>query len=719
MTAATMTLALMGNPNSGKTTLFNALTGARQHVGNYPGVTVEKREGGLTQDGRFWHIVDLPGTYSLTAYTEDEVVARNYLVGEAPDGVVAVLDATNLERSLYLVLQIMELGVPVVIGLNMMDEVRKAGTVIDTKKMTRLLGVPVVEMVARKGEGKKKLIDVARDHFENHVATPLHISYGHDLDLALDEMTSLANQSKFLTDLYPARWTALKYLENDPEVMDRGVSDMDIHTRLAGIAEHATAHCRTTMDTYPEAMIADSRYGYIKGLMKQGILHQAQELSERVRFSDRLDKVLTHPLLGPAIMFFIIYMMFNVTFVLGEIPMSWLESLFGLIADTATSIIPEGLFRSLLVSGVIDGVGGVLGFVPLIVIMFFQLSFLEDFGYMARMAYMLDRVLRSFGLHGSSVMPLIISGGIPGGCAVPGVMAARTLRSRKEKIATILVAPFMSCGAKVPVFLLLAASFLPGSGAVALFWITIAGWVMALLVARVLRSTVIKGKSTPFVMELPPYRIPTLRGVSIHTWERAWQYIKKAGTIILAISILLWAAMTFPALPLDRLQDYEIRQYAVETAIDLSEDQKFTELQALDNEQAGEGLRYSLAGRIGTVIEPVTSWAGFDWRTNIALLGGFAAKEVIVSTLGTAYSLGDVDPEEAAPLSHRLAKDSSWSVWTAISLIAFVMLYAPCFITVVAIGRELSWKWAAFSVTMNTALAFGVSVGIYQVGTLL
>ncbi len=277
----------------------------------------------------------------------------------------------------------------------------------------------------------------------------------------------------------------------------------------------------------------------------------------------------------------------------------------------------------------------------------------------------------------------------------------------------------MSCGAKVPVFLLLAAAFLPGSGAMALFWITIAGWILALLVARVLRSTVIKEEATPFVMELPPYRIPTLRGVTIHTFERAWQYIKKAGTVILAISILLWAAMTFPTLPLDRLQDYEIRRHAVETAMDLSKDHKHTALQSLENEQAGESLRYSFAGRIGSAAEPVTSWAGFDWRTNIALMGGFAAKEVIVSTLGTAYSLGNVDPEEAAPLSHRLAKDSSWSVWTAISLIAFVILYAPCFITVVTIGRELSWKWAAFSVTMNTALAFGISVGIYQVGTLL
>ena len=372
--------------------------------------------------------------------------------------------------------------------------------------------------------------------------------------------------------------------------------------------------------------------------------------------------------------------------------------------------------QSLVVSGIIDGVGGVMGFVPLIMVMFFLLSFLEDSGYMARMAYMLDRVFRAFGLHGSSVMPMIVSGGIPGGCAVPGVMAARTLRSPREKIATILVAPFMSCGAKVPVFLLLAAAFFPGSGAQALFWITLAGWGAALIVAKVLRSTVLRGDATPFVMELPPYRMPTLRGLCIHTWERAWQYIKKAGTVILAISILLWAAMTFPGLSSERVAAFEAERGRIEGSLTLTAAAREQALLELDNVQSGETLQNSAAGRLGTALEPVTKWAGFDWRTNIALLGGFAAKEVIVSTLGTAYSLGEVDPEEAEPLSERLAGEPGWSPWTAAALIAFVMLYAPCFVTVVAIARELSWKWASFSVAMNTVLAFSVAVGINMMG---
>ena len=396
-----------------------------------------------------------------------------------------------------------------------------------------------------------------------------------------------------------------------------------------------------------------------------------------------------------------------------------MESFFGWLNETATAILPEGLLSSLIVSGIIDGVGGVLGFTPLIMIMFFFLSFLEDSGYMARMAYMLDRVFRIFGLHGCSVMPFIISGGIPGGCAVPGVMAARTLRSPKEKIATVLTAPFLSCGAKVPVFLLLAAAFFPGSGASALFWITLGGWVMALLAARLLRSTVIKGEATPFVMELPPYRMPTLKGMCLHTWERVWQYIKKAGTVILAISILLWAAMTFPGPSEEQTARFADERLAAQ-AMSWDSDQALEEaLAEIDNAEAQEALRTSLAGMVGTALEPMSKPAGFDWRTNIALLGGFAAKEVIVSSLGTAYSLGEVDPEESTGLSEKLRIDPAWNMWVAVSLIAFVLLYAPCFVTVAVIGREIGWKWAAFSVAFNTVLAYGVSVSIYQVGMAL
>lgn len=713
------TIALMGNPNSGKTTLFNSLTGARQHVGNYPGITVEKREGKLEVHDLEMTVVDLPGTYSLTAYTQDELVARNFLVDKQPDAVITVLDATNLERSLYLVLQILELGSTAIVGLNMMDEVRRKGVTIDTQKLSTLLGTPVLELVARAGEGRQALLEatyrIVQDKPEK---TPLRISYGHDLDETLDRMQLLIESTNFLENRYPSRWIGLKYLENDPEILALGQGTPQTHARLLDMTRELAEHCRQTLDTEPEALIADYRYGFITALLKDGVITRPST-EARFNVTDKLDSVLTNRLAGPILMFAIIYSMFELTFTLGEVPMGWLESMFGWLGDTVSANLPDGMLSSLLVSGIIDGVGGVLGFVPLIMIMFFFLSFLEDSGYMARMAYMLDRVFRMFGLHGCSVMPFIISGGIPGGCAVPGVMAARTLRSPKEKIATVLTAPFLSCGAKVPVFLLLAAAFFPGSGASALFWITLAGWVMALLTARLLRSTVIKGAATPFVMELPPYRLPTLRGVCMHTWERVWQYIKKAGTVILAISVLLWAAMTFPGLPEDQVDQFEAQRAEIEAMTWESPEELDDALAEINNLESQAALRFSLAGKVGTALEPLSKPAGFDWRTNIALLGGFAAKEVIVSSLGTAYSLGDIDPEESASLSERLRKDPAWNVWVAVSLIAFVLLYAPCFVTVAVIGRELGWKWAAFSVTFNTVLAYGVSVTIYQVGMAL
>ncbi len=713
------TMALMGNPNSGKTTLFNSLTGARQHVGNYPGITVEKREGRLRVEDLDITVVDLPGTYSLTAYTQDELVARNFLVEKNPDAVVTVLDATNLERSLYLVLQILELGTPVIVALNMMDEVRRKGVTIDTARLSALMGTPILEMVARTGEGRETLLTEARKAMlAKPQRTILRISYGQDLDETLDRMQALIEATDFLKGRYPARWLGLKYLENDPEVLAQGESVPQVHARLLEMAQTLAEHCRKTLSAEPESIIADYRYGFITGLLKDGVLTRPTTQA-RFDLTDKLDSVLTNRLAGPVLMFAIIYAMFEVTFTLGEVPMGWVEAFFGWMGDTATALLPEGLLSSLIVSGIIDGVGGVVGFTPLIMIMFFFLSFLEDSGYMARMAYMLDRVFRIFGLHGCSVMPFIISGGIPGGCAVPGVMAARTLRSPKEKIATILTAPFLSCGAKVPVFLLLAAAFFPDSGASALFWITLAGWVMALISARILRSTVIKGEATPFVMELPPYRMPTLKGMCMHTWERVWQYMKKAGTVILAISILLWAAMTFPGLPEDQAARFEDQRGVIEATTWESPEAMEEALATLDNEEAQLALRSSLAGIVGTALEPLSKPAGFDWRTNIALLGGFAAKEVIVSTLGTSYSLGEVDPEESIGLSEKLRSDPAWNVWTAISLIAFVLLYAPCFVTVAVIGREIGWKWAAFSVGFNTALAYGISVSIYQIGTAL
>nr|WP_321514089.1 ferrous iron transport protein B [uncultured Pseudodesulfovibrio sp.] len=705
---AQYTIGIAGNPNCGKTTMFNALTGARQHVANWPGVTVEKKIGHIHTNGDSIELVDLPGTYSLTAYTQEELVSRNFLVDERPEVVIDIMNADALERNLYLAVQIMELGVPLVLGLNMMDEVRSSGKQINSERLAKLSGCAVVETVARSDQGTQELLNatlkLAKE--QDGAWKPLNITYGPDLDPVLDDMVKLIEAEDFLTEKVPARWTGIKYLERDEDVVIKGrMINTALSDKLEAMAREVADHTEKTLNARPDALIADHRYGYIAGMIKDVVSYPVLD-EDRISRSDQMDRVLTHRFLGPAIMLGIVYLIYKITFTVGEIPMGWLEMLFGWMGDTAYTILPEGHFRSLVVSGIIDGVGGVLGFVPLIMFMFLMISALEDSGYIARMAYMLDRIFKIFGLHGTSVLPFIVSGGIAGGCAVPGVMAARTLRSPKEKLATLFVAPYMTCGAKVPVFLMLTAAFFPHNAATVMLMITLCAWAMALIVARVLRSTVIRGASTPFVMELPPYRMPTLRGVLIHTWERTWEYAKKAGTVILGISILLWAMMTFPQLPEERLAHYESMRSATQAEETIVQ---------INNTEAEEAVRNTFAGRIGTALEPISELAGFNWRVNIALTGGFAAKEVIVSALGTAYSLGEVDAEEAQPLSDRLVADPLFTKASALALIIFTMLYAPCFVTVVTMARESSWKWAAFSVVGSTTLAFGMAVVVYQI----
>ena len=729
-------VALGGNPNAGKTTLFNALTGSRQHVGNYPGVTVDRKEGRYAHNGHDMHIVDLPGTYSLTAYSVEEVVARDFLVNERPRVTVNIVDASNLERNLYLTIQFLELGIPTCLALNMIDVAKNRGVEIDDKKLSRLLGVPVVPIIARSGYGKKALMDAVETVAQAPVPTPLRVSYGPDLETAILKMERLIIGAGFLTDLYPSRWVAIKYLENDEQILEKGKrTNPQIADQLESITQHVGAHIEETLETYPEAVIADHRYGFISSILKQGVIRERHD-QNRLFLSDHIDKVLVNRFAGPIIMLLVLMGLYHFVFTYSEVPVAWFERVFDGLSTWVSVVLPDGLLKSLLVSGIIDGVGGVLGFVPLILFMFFGIAVLEDSGYLARVAFMLDRVFQTFGLHGSSVMAYIVSGGIAGGCAVPGVMATRTLRSPKERIATLLTAPFMNCGAKLPVFALLIAAFFPHSRARMMFALTLISWGGALLAAKFLRMTVVKGVSTPFVMELPPYRLPTFRGLVIHTWERTWQYVKKAGTIILGISILLWAAMTFPRLPDSQIVTFDSQRTRIletsapqvaaeldgsagDRTLSMAAAELKANLLAVDSRQAVAALRHSLAGRIGSGIESISHWAGFDWRTNIALLGGFAAKEVIVSTLGTAYSLGAASTDSVDTLAARLTAEPGWRVLTAWSLMIFIMFYAPCFVTVVCIAKESSWKWGAFSIVFNTSLAFLMAVIIYQAGLAL
>ncbi len=718
-------IAVSGQPNCGKSTMFNAITGASARVGNYPGISVDRTEGYYSGQDFSVHLVDLPGTYSLTSYSMEEVVARDVIVDEKPDAVINMLDASALERSLYLAVQIMEMGVPVVLGLNMMDEVRKKGIHIDTKRLAEKMDVPVVECVARLGEGREELMQAGKESAEKGRVEPLKISYGTDLDPLIEDLTRFIQEKSFMTDQYVPRWLAIKYIEEDEIVVAHGrevdsVVSQEIEGRIAKVSEHI----KDTLDTYPEAILADYRYGYINGLLKDGIVNR--ENSVRIDTSDKIDAVLTQKFLGPVIMAGIMFAMFYITFTLGATPQGWVEDGFGWLSNLADSALPDGLIKSMLVSGVIDGVGAVMGFTPLILIMFAMLVFLEDLGYMARVAYMVDRVFRFFGLHGMSVMPFVMAGGLPGGCAVPGVMAARTLRSPRERIATILTAPFMICGAKTTAYLMLIGAFFPKHPASMMFLLVALAWIIALLVSKLLRGTVLKGASTPFVMELPPYRLPTLRGVAIHTWERVWQYIKKAGTVILAISIIMWALMTFPQLNQEQNApfDAKIAQLTKESSSWAGSKEEVAKklAQATAKVEADRGeaaLKYSYAGRMSEGISPLTKLAGFPWQANIAFVGAFAAKEVFVSTMSTAYSLGDVDPEEASSLQEKLAADPAWTLPAICSVFIFMMLYVPCMVTVAVIIRETNWKWGLFSVVAPLAFAYTLSVFIYQVGNMI
>lgn len=752
-----ITIALAGNPNSGKTTIFNHLTGSRAHVGNYPGITVETRRGQARAGDAAVTVVDLPGVYSLTAYSEEEVAARRFIAQERPDAVVQVVNAGALERNLYLTVQLMELGIPVVLALNMMDEVHAKGDTINTANLARIMGIPVVETVGRTGRGTEEALMAAVDLAGQKAGQswkPLVISYGPDLDPALETMAGeierafASSPPEGYAASYPARWVALKYLEGDSAIQGAGFLDQETRKNLDATYRSVARHLANTLKSYPEAIISDFRHGYVNAVLKNGIISKQTAAINRREFSDKLDAILTHAFLGPLIMIGVFYFMYEIAFSFGSHPMDWVEAFFGWLGGSVEGVMPDGLLRSLVVSGVIAGVGGVLVFVPLILIMFLLISFLEDTGYMARIAYMLDRVFRFFGLHGLSIMPYIISGGIAGGCAVPGVMATRTLRSPKEKLATILTLPFMTCGAKIPVFVLFVGVFFAKENqATVMVGITLFGWALALFAARILRSTLITGPATPFVMELPPYRLPTVRGLLTHTWERGWQYIKKAGTIILAVSVLIWAAMTFPALPEERNASFEQRISTLEEktaeaekavvaaggGLEAAEDdggekakpltpeetalaEARGELDAARNEQAAAALRHSLAGKIGTALEPLSGLAGFDWRTNIALIGGFAAKEVLVSTLGTAYSLGEIDPEGADSLAQRIQADTdTWNLANALSLLVFVLIYAPCVVTIVTMRTETGgWKWPLVSLGGSTLLAYVFAVIVYQ-----
>jgi ferrous iron transport protein B len=679
-------VALAGNPNAGKTSLFNALTGAHHKVGNYPGVTVEKLEGSRFRGETEYRFIDLPGIYSLTAYSIDEVVARDFLLDERPDLIVDVLDSTNLERNLFLCLQFQELGIPVVGALNMSDEAEAKGVRIDDRALSSLLGLRMVRTVGTKGSGVDGLLDAIDAAVGEGAPALKSIHYGEELESHIDPLqTSLALDAAF-SSRYPSRWLAVKLIEKDENAFSR-LSEHEAGAGIAAEAREASAWLERHFGKDAEIIVSEQRYAYIHGAVRESV-----KLVKKPSFSvtEAVDDVIMNRFLAIPVFILVLWGVFKLTFSLGAYPQGWLESFFAWLGGAFASALPEGLVRSVLVDGIIAGVGSVFSFVPLIVILFLLLSVLEDLGYMSRAAFATDKALHAFGLHGQSVFPMMLGFG----CSVPAIMAARTLKSRRDRIVTILVIPFMSCGAKLPVYVLLAAAFFPRNPTGAVMGIYAIGVVLSLLVALVFKRTILRGDPTPFVMELPPYRAPTLSGVLWHVWEKTASYLKKMGTVIMAASILVWAITTFPA--------YE--PTAAESA-------------TLDGAALAElSMEHSAAGAIGKFIEPVFRPIGFDWKLSVATITGFAAKEVIVSTLGILYSAPESDEGGGGRLSAALRADPDWSPLLAFVLMLFTLTIPPCLAAMATIKAELGWKWLGFEFLFLLSVGWLLCFAVFQIG---
>jgi len=682
-----ISVALAGNPNSGKTTIFNMITGARQHVGNYPGVTVEKKGGRYTYRDWEMTVTDLPGTYSLTAYSTEEIVARNFIIEERPDVVVDIVDASNVERNLYLATQLMEMNVRLVLAFNMSDIAEQRGLLFDIEQLSTLLKARIVSTVGNKGKGKTELLEAIVQTAQQPEKQGIRrMNYGAEIENELAALeTILAGKEHALTEKYGARWLAVKLLEQDHDITGR-IEDRNV----LDAAKTSIEHIKSVLGDEPEIIMADRRYGYISGACQEAI---KTTVELRHDTSDMIDAVVTNRVLGLPIFLVLMYVTFMLTFKLGKYPMGWLEQFFNGAASIISGLWPVGTeswIKSLLVDGVIGGVGGVVVFLPNILILFLAIAFLEDTGYMARAAFIMDRIMHKIGLHGKSFIPMLIGFG----CSVPAIMGTRILENRRSRLTTIMVIPLMSCGARLTIYALLIPAFFAEPWRGPMLWIIyLIGIVLAIIAAKVLRLTVFRGETIPFVMELPPYRMPTLKGLLIHMWQRGWMYLKKAGTIILAISIILWAAMSYP-------------KPAEESLAGLSPDQ------ARQKE-----LEHSVVGRIGRSIEPVLKPLGFDWRIGTALIGATAAKEVFVAQLGIVYAVGS---DDAGSRSLREKLQANYSRLTGFCIMLFCLIATPCVATVAVTRQEAgSWGWALFQFFGLTCLAYVVTFIVYQIGSLL
>lgn len=714
----TITIALAGNPNSGKTTLFNAMTGAHQYVGNWAGVTVEKKEGRFTHGDYTVNVVDLPGTYSLSPYSMEEIVARNYLLEAKPDVVVQVVDASNLERNLFLTSQLLELERPLVLALNVFDALEREGAKLDVDRFAKLFGAPAVPTIGTKGKGVDELIDAAIAVVEGRDAARrnVHIPYGNEIEDHIGEIRAQNGFEKIVNGHAP-RWTAIKLLENDRELIKSLQKANGDAQPLLDKAAQVRTHLFDMFKTDPEIVITERRYGFISGALK-GIYQPP--IRDRVNKSDLIDQILTHKLLGLPVFFFMIWAMFQLTFNVGSIPMDLIDAGVAALGGAVTSVMGEGFFRDLIVDGAINGVGFVAVFLPNIMILFFCISLIEDSGYMARAAFLMDRVMRLAGLHGKAFIPLLMGFG----CNVPAVMATRTLESERDRIVTILVNPLMSCSARLPVFILLAGTFFaPGMAGTMVFSMYALGIVLAIAVAKLMSRTVLRGEASPFVMELPPYRMPTVKSTMIHMWDRGKIFIKKMGGVILIGSVTVWVLTAFPREAANPSRDWDAQIDAVNARLAAAPEADRAaladELARLEVGKEGERIEQSHIGRIGHVLAPAFAPMGFDWKTSVAILTGFVAKEIVVSTYGVLYQVSREADENTEGLRAELKEKSGLTPLSAFALMTFILIYTPCLGTIAAIRRETgSWKWTGFSIAYSLVLAWVLAAAIVQVGRL-
>ena len=712
-------VALVGNPNCGKTSLFNFASGAHEHVGNYSGVTVDAKEGTFQHKGYTFKIVDLPGTYSLSAYSPEELYVRKHLNEEQPDVVINVVDASNLERNLYLTCQLIDMDERMVIALNMYDELERQGNKFDYESLSRMLGIPMIPTVSRTGFGIEALFDRVIQVYEeaDPILRHIHINYGDILEKGIKNINATLKKVADIPTSISKRYLSIKLLERDKEV-ETEIKNFPQAESILQERDRNTSQIEELLKQDCETAFTDARYGFIDGALRETFQRFQRNKIREVTSTQLIDTFVTHKILGFPIFILFMWIMFEVTFRVGEYPMGWIEWLVGVIGDFMRNTMSDGPLKDLLVDGIIGGVGGVIVFLPNILILYAFISFMEDSGYMARAAFIMDKLMHKMGLHGKSFIPLVMGFG----CNVPAIMASRTIESRNSRMITMLILPLMSCSARLPIYVLLSGAFFPKQAGSVLLMLYLAGIFLAIIMARVFKRFLFKEEDVPFVMELPPYRMPTGKSIMLHMWEKAKQYLHKMGGVILVASIIIWFLSYFP---LHSPEEAEIdRQIAqVEQVGELSSEQQET-LSLLEHHKATVHQKNSYIGMIGEALQPILSPLGFDWKMSVSLMTGMAAKEVVVSTLSVLY-VGEAD-DEGSPQLDKMMKEDTYDDGTpvftplvALSFMLFVLIYFPCVATVSAIVHESgSWKWGLFVIGYTCLLAWAVSFVVFQAGSL-